>query len=563
MSAVIIFLFLLSSSVFLQLDAFIDGKIISKWYGFILFSLIGACFTLFHPNTPIAIDKSTTSLMLLLIYTALRGSISGMPTIDWTVYIAILALYLFFQISFQSFVIIEIFILTSCMVLAIHALLQYTMVLPTHNGFAVLGSYGNPAGLATNIAVVSPLIFQFSKQHRWLSITYISVMLLTVVLSGSRSGLIAFLFVLSIYSCLNLPDKFRSHKKQILFLFLFIGTILGVFLYLMKQNSAVGRTLIWQITGNLFRDSFLFGGGSYVFSRDYMPYQADYFVRNPESSYTLLADNIMYAFNEYLLLLSKYGLIAFIVLTYGFATLLRSQPLSSPYILCLISLGIVSLSSYPFQYPIAWLVLIYCLVQIGRKNKPLFLFNIGSNQLRMASLLFLFLGFVLLAKDVQFEYRWNKAAKASLSQKTEMRLPVYDELFDSWNGNHLFLYNYAAELNQANDWHKSLAILHRTVAYWNDYDIQLLYADNYMKLKQWENAEPHLDLASNMCPNRFLPLFKLHEIYVNTDRKEKAMEMASVIMEKEIKVASAIIYSIQAQMKRYIKSVVENPALKP
>jgi len=481
-----------------------------------------------------------------------------MSTMDWAIFIAVLALYLFFQIGFQSFLLVEVLLLVGCMIQAVYALLQYTMILPTHGKFAVLGSYGNPAGLATNLAVLFPLIFRFSKQYKWLAIAYIAVILLAMVLSGSRTGLIAIMFAIAVYSYGNLPAGFRPYRKKILFVFLFMETALGVLLYLIKEDSAVGRTLVWQVTGRLFRDNLLFGGGPYVFSRDYMLYQADYFMRNPENRYLLLADNMMYAFNEYLLFFAKYGLVAFALLAHGFATLVKSQSFSSPYMLCLASVGLTSMFSYPFQHPVTWLASVYCLVQIGRKNKPIFSFSTKPNYVRIAALLPLFIGCVLLTKDVVFEYKWNKTAKSSLSGKTTAMLPQYEELLSSWNGNGLFLYNYAAELNQANAWRKSLDVLHKTVPYWNDYDIQLLYADNYMQLKEWKMAETHLNLASYMCPNRFLPLFKLHEVYLNTDRKEKAMEMANMIMEKEIKVPSSIIYSIQGQMRRYMESLKNN-----
>jgi tetratricopeptide (TPR) repeat protein len=108
-------------------------------------------------------------------------------------------------------------------------------------------------------------------------------------------------------------------------------------------------------------------------------------------------------------------------------------------------------------------------------------------------------------------------------------------------------------LNQLGENRKSLEILDDAVQYWNDYDIQMLYAYNCQKLGEWARAEKHLKLASNMCPNRFLPLFNLHEVYVNTQRNDDALNIAKHIIDKNVKIPSATIYSIKAQMKRYME----------
>lgn len=120
--ATVIYCMLLFLTMFLNLNDFVDGKILPKWYGFILFSFIGAGFTLFYSYRPVAIDKLTLALILLLIYMIIRA-ISGTPIIEMAIYMAILALYLFFQVGFQSYRIIEVLFLMCCLRQIVYAIL--------------------------------------------------------------------------------------------------------------------------------------------------------------------------------------------------------------------------------------------------------------------------------------------------------------------------------------------------------------------------------------------------------------------------------------------------------
>lgn len=83
----------------------------------------------------------------------------------------------------------------------------------------------------------------------------------------------------------------------------------------------------------------------------------------------------------------------------------------------------------------------------------------------------------------------------------------------------------------------------------------MLIADNYLKLEKWNDAESHYQLALNMCPNRFVPLAKLHEIYMQQGRIGDALNIAYKIVEKEIKIPSSTIASIKSKMKKYIDSI--------
>ena len=92
-----------------------------------------------------------------------------------------------------------------------------------------------------------------------------------------------------------------------------------------------------------------------------MDAQADYFKAHPESPYVMLADNTQAPFNEYLGLLTEFGFVGGIVLLVGVVLLLqawRKHPYGSSRVamLCLLSIAVFSLFSYPFRYVHTWML---------------------------------------------------------------------------------------------------------------------------------------------------------------------------------------------------------------
>lgn len=429
------------------------------------------------------------------------------------------------------------------------------MVFPTNGEFRMLGSYNNPSGLAATLAFSFPIMLMFYNKYKPLIAYGALVFLVTIVLSGSRAGLLAFLIPYGIFFVNNLSLNLKQYKKSIIVGIVFLSISFFVCLLFWKKDSAIGRTLIWQVAGGMVLEIFFFGEGSYGFYKSYMKHQAQYFINTPKSNYTLLASNIMHPFNEYLLFLSKYGLFAFCIVIYCFVILVKNTRWSNPYLLCLISIAVFSLFSYPFQYPITWVVLIYSIVRLSKNTKTLF--YVSRKVLSFFILPLLVLSWYLLIKDIKFEYEWRRIAMKSHAGRTEEVLPQYEKLYKDWNGNHLFLYNYAAELNHVGESKRSNEVLVRTLEYWNDYDIQMLLGDNFKALHRWTDAERHFKLASKMVPNRFLPLYNLHEVYVNSNRKDEAKQIANEILSKQVKIPSATVYSIQAEMKKYIKENIK------
>lgn len=115
-----------------------------------------------------------------------------------------------------------------------------------------------------------------------------------------------------------------------------------------------------------------------------------------------------------------------------------------------------------------------------------------------------------------------------------------------------FLYNYAAELYTAHLFSESLANAIKCRSLWSDYDLEMLIGQNYMELEQMKEAEEHFKLASDMCPNRFMPLYRLVHLFDRQGRVLEAKKIATAIVSKKVKIPSATVERIKSEMKDYL-----------
>lgn len=438
-----------------------------------------------------------------------------------------------------------------------YGLLQYFYFFHSTSNFRIVGSYDNPAGFAACLAVSAPLsftFFRYSLSYNIFGIISFMIISVAIVLSGSRAGIISITLASAIFLYSQLSNKKKLLKKYLIPVLFILGIALFIYLLYLKKGSATGRLLIWEITLEIIEDNPILGSGRGSFLAEYMKYQAGYFFRSTDSKYALFADNVLHPFNEYLLLLVEYGAIGFMLLSIGVIFIIKSSKFSSPYLLCLISLGVFSLFSYPLKYPFVWVLVAYSLAQISKQNVTIWSFNLQTKTwYRLLITIIVIVCFSIISQNMLFEYRWSKLAKHSLLGKTKELIPKYEYLYKNWNGNYLFLYNYGAELNHIEKYEKSITVLNKCQMFCSDYDICIIQAENYFNLKKWRKSEYYCKMASGMCPNRFIPLYKLHHIYINTKEHNKALEVAKTIVDKDVKVSSSTVYLIKEKMRKFLE----------
>ncbi|MDR0604482.1 MAG: O-antigen ligase family protein, partial [Bacteroidales bacterium] len=441
---------------------------------------------------------------------------------------------------------------------AVHGLLQYSGLTLSANNFKMTGTFDNPAGFAAALACALPYVFGFFRNPRravvYVSVIIAFVILLAAVLSGSRAAIFASLVAIVCYAGSKYSGiKWKRWLKISLICIAVAGTTA---LYFLKKDSADGRLLIWQNTLNMVLDKPVAGHGYGAFNEKYMTYQAEYFEAHPDSKYSLLADNVLHPFNEYLLVVSEHGVVGLGILVLLGLFVVRSylrKPDRTKFIalLSLLSLAVFSCFSYPFKYPFTWVIVFLNIAALCPAEK-MFSSNIYSMAFRTGTAVFaaglLFAGITLMKAEI----RWNTVAKQSLAGKTAEMLPEYDRLYKELNKNGLFLYNHAAELHEVGEYERSLSVFERCIKHYNDYDVQMLIADNYNNLKQYDKAEYHLKRASAMCPVRFMPLYRLVELYRATNRMNEAIVLAQQILDKKVKIPSPTVSAIKNKMKQLI-----------
>lgn len=444
--------------------------------------------------------------------------------------------------------------------LSLHGLCQYLGMLNSYDyNFPITGSFDNPAGFSSALSCLFPFcLFYYKDNHRgmrFFSWAVSFLIALVIVLSESRTGILVVAITFLIYMLVIMPV---SRKTKILLIS--SGVILLIILYFWKKDSADGRLLIWWCALNMFMDKPIIGHGFNTFQAKYMLYQSEYFKAHPDSSFSLLADNTIHPFNEYLLILTEHGIMGLIiVLLFVFlfirTYLLEPSRINLIIVLSLLSLAIFSFFSYPFKYPFNWFVLFMNIAYLCRNRKGKYWENEGKMSIIIKKVIVAFCSLVILiysSRMWKMKTAWYRISQQILVESKDELLIDYEDMY-SWLGkNGLFLYNYAAELHQSKKYTQSIEIFTQCLKYYNDMYVQMLMADRYHHNKDYQKAEYHYIQAANMCPSRYIPLYQLVQLYRDIGRRDEALVLANRILEKKIKVESSTVYAIKYEMKEFI-----------
>lgn len=429
--------------------------------------------------------------------------------------------------------IVSVAIITAC-------LLQYTGFITPNNPLFITAFFDNPAGIAVHLAMCFPFIFSRYLQYRnKIENVLIFVFITTLILIGSRSAV----FVVVIVALQMLYQRRLIKRKAIIFVGCTI-VLLFVFLLWVKSNSTLGRWFILMQSLPLAFNDFWIGSGIYGFYSQYMNLQADYFQTFPDSFFKDLADETMHPLNEYVSFFISFGVVGVFLLVALLWQYSRSYKQKfTVYHSCLFTVIFMSMFTYTFRYSFVWFFVILCLSQLVREEEDFKL----SRAYRAICFAVCLLVLYILVNDISFEYRWHNANAMKYQNAKE-----YDALKRNWNGNPFFLYNYAAILNYNEEYSKSNTVLTEYNSYVENYKVQLLFAENFYGLSQYDSARFHYERASLMCPSRFVPLRGLLRTYQKLGNTSKADSIAYYIKKKQPKVNSYDMFVIKAEAENYL-----------
>ncbi|WP_298654065.1 O-antigen ligase family protein [uncultured Proteiniphilum sp.] len=446
--------------------------------------------------------------------------------------------------------------------LSLWGLGQFARLFPSYNGsFAVTGPFDNPAGISASLALLLPFLLYgcLQKKYREIAIIVVCLIVTVIILSQARAAVLATVVIFLLFFIRLLRER-NIKPLPVHYTAISVSCLLLLAgLFFMKKDSADGRLLIWQCSAQLISRKPVCGYGGNGFTANYMNEQASYFTKHPDSKYLMLADNVRHPFNEFLKWMVNYGLAGlFLTLILVIIPLSVSWKNNSPeqfFIrLSLLSIGICALFSYPFNYPFVRLMTVMLLAFALAANPQSI--TIPNGYLSKGVALLFSLGLLsATAYQTFYERAWHKIAHKSLRGETRQMLPLYKSLYMHLRYKDLFLYNYAAELNVVERYKGSLQIARECDSLWADYDLQMLMADNCLQLQQYSDSEKHLKKAAAMCPVKFMPLYQLTELYLETGRKEEARVLAQKILDKNVKVPSPVINSIKSKMRSLLNEL--------
>ncbi len=455
-----------------------------------------------------------------------------------------------------------------CFAEACYGLFQLMDWFPSnHSEFAITGSFDNPAGFAAVLAMGFPiglfLLTKSNKIERYFAVIIIAVIVIAVFLSVSRTGVLSILISSWVFFLFqsNIIGRVKQFRCWKLISILTLATLIaGSFmLYHQKMDSANGRLLIWKISSEMIKDKPILGHGYGAFQAKYMDYQAEYFKNNPNSKFELLADNVKHPFNEFIKVAVEYGIIGLVtiisIILFILWKVMKSSNMDRELVFSgLISFLVFACFSYPLQYIAVWVLLAFYLSalfpskKIEMKDTPISMFMRGV----IAIVCTFFV--VHTFRQINGEIKWKTIAISSLRGNTEDMLPEYKKLYSTFlKRNPFFLYNYGAELNIAGRHAESTVILNECKKLFNDYDLQMLLADNYHKKGEIDKAVQRYQHTSDMIPCRFLPVYQLFKIYREANQREMAVKYAREIVNKKVKIPSFTVTSIISEAKDYLK----------
>ncbi|MBD0833714.1 O-antigen ligase family protein [Aestuariibaculum sediminum] len=559
---------------------------------------------LFSKNPSINLSILDIGLFILLLYVLINRYVIQIEFGFSIRYIELLGISLFYlvlrSLSVKVYSWLFLTIILSSILQAIHGNLQLLDFWESnHSGFKITGSFFNPGPYAGFLASVWPVSLgmyffkdkflvaakSFNSNTKIVNsvisvaceyIPLIGLISVFIVLPSTQSRAAWLAVIMS--STLLIEYKYsyaarflkslKGSKKIYLAILVFCVFAVGILgVYHFKKASADGRLFVWNVSSGIIKDNPLTGVGFDRFKAHYMDYQATYFKSNNGALAGDVADNTYYAFNEWLQFIVEEGFLGFVILLFFLWCLykvVKENRNKHPFIMIatsiLLSIGVFSFFSYSLQIlPIKLLIITsFAFLANSDQNKFFRLIKIDSqlSVIKFFKGFLAVLGFVIVFKGYEYSkyledgfITWKNAITVYQYGDYEGCIDEYQKVYQVFKKDGDFLMNYGKALTMSNKNEKAIQILEKSKIYLNTTIIQTALGDAYKDLKQYKKAEKAYEQAYNMIPIRFYPLYLLAKLYDESGDKQKALEMADEILNKETKIPSTAIREIKSEMK--------------
>lgn len=512
-------------------------------------------------NTSLPITKLDILAGTYLIWSLVVGYIKTDLTLDSLLYAEWVGIFLIYFIVSRAFrntdTLPVLFTLTLVgLVQAIVVITQAAGILENgHTFFHITGFMGNPGPLGgfQAIALVSGVSLSVSNRtrqaHRGLYYFYLCVIgliICSMVLSESRSGIIAAVAGLGVLFRLKIKNFFANRSIRIVAA-IGLSLVFACILIFHRPSSVLARLLIWIVSALMFIDHPITGIGPGQFNMKYMLYQAEYFRTNPDSCFTMVADNVAYPYNEFLHILIEQGIIGFMIVILLILAVFRNAR-HNDVLAPLATLIVFSCFSYPSYDKV--LVLLFPIL-IGAAGCNATVWNFSSTGLRNVVYILSTIAGVSILSHASVSYR-------NMMDCCDGHKPVGNRL------NTLFSKNYT------------------------DHKINALYSDFIFKnpellddrvlgkvfpmCETWcrigelmeknhdlDSAEHYYVTAAYMIPTRIRPRYLLWEMMLKQGRDNEAEILAKEILSRPVKVENT--FTLRVKQKLQDKYEIEQTSI--
>ena len=407
---------------------------------------------------------------------------------------------------------------------AVWGLLQVYGYEPSnHSLYALTGSFYNPGPYSGFLAMCVPVALHewLEGKRIWKHMALVALVLMLVVLpSGmSRSAWVAALVASGYVLGMHYREGLYRYRN-VFWIGGLLLILLGIGAYHWKKDSADGRLLMWKVATQAVLDQPWQGVGWEYVAGAYGDAQERYFASGAASEQEAhVAGAPEYVFNEYLQVAMAWSVPALcgILLLVGGCFYLGHRGRMFGVCGGLLSLGVFSFSSYPFQFVefiLAFLALLVTCAMGFRKT-----------WLRVLALV---LGIGLGA--YLSEHRPQKNARRMFEQ--------------------------AHALHKAGQWQASTDLLKETMKISSDAMILNIIGKNCQALGVYEEAEAWFVRSTHRLPNRIYPYYllaKLYEEHPEVFPREKLEWAARMVLEKEAKVESTAIREMREEVKALLE----------
>ncbi|MBI9063132.1 MAG: O-antigen ligase family protein [Marinilabiliaceae bacterium] len=379
---------------------------------------------------------------------------------------------------------------------------------------------------------------------------------------------------------------FALPKKLLVFigLLVFLASFIG--LYKFKQGSADGRLLMWQVSWEMIKDKPVMGWGSGGFEAHYGDYQAGWFRSGKgTSAQELVAGTPDAPFNELIRIWVEYGVVGVFlvlgILYFCFAKLRRESQRDTKKSLrgfvfpscpdiyrgfailqgSLLSILVFSLFSYPLDVaPIVVQIIVLIALITNLQSATYGLspktYNLNPIISKLAALVLLAL-IPYIAHQTLNQYKghkhWKEAYQLYQYQIYDDAAEEYEKALQYLPANGLLLQVYGKCLAMDEKWEQAKEELSEASNFRSDPILYTTLGDTYKALHTYDQAEKAYWHAWQMVPHKFYPKYLLVKLYDENGENEKARNLASELIGKEVKVESVAIGEMKNELMRLLQ----------